>query len=293
MSNASAAFLAPGPRDQDPLLEDLKNLVRQHAHAHPRHAQVALGPSQVGHPCARNVISGLLAGKEHEVNPQFDPLPSYVGVAGHRAMEDAAALDNQRLYHDERCTIVETGLGGRRIGRWLAETKVTVREGLSGTCDLYDTWTNTVIDYKFPGTTTMTEYRKNGPTPLYKIQAHLYGRGYRNAGYPVERVGIWFLPRGGLLSTSLLWTEPYSDETVNDVLAKLDSMIVLMDELQLDSHPERLALVPINPYKCTWCPFFDVTGKHTATNPYACVGGSDYLPTITNHSGMAPITGDV
>lgn len=278
MPNASAGFLAPGPRDPHPLLEDLKNLVRQHAHAHPRHAQVALGPSQVGHPCARNVISGLLAGKEHEVNPQFDPLPSYIGVAAHKAMEEAARIDNERHATDG------VKPPDRWPDRWLSETKVHIREGLSGTCDLYDTWTNTVIDYKFPGTTTMTEYRKNGPTPLYRIQAHLYGRGYKNAGHPVENVGIWFLPRGGLLSTSLLWTEPYSDQVVNHVLAKLDSMIILMDELDLEHHPERLALVPTHPYKCGWCPFYDVTGKHVATNPYACVGGPDYLPAITNRT---------
>jgi hypothetical protein len=205
-------------------------------------------------------------------------------------MEDAAALDNQRLEEQwERERHEPMPVGGMHVPRWLAETKVHVREGLSGTCDLYDTWTNTVIDYKFPGTTTMTEYRKHGPTPLYRIQAHLYGRGYINAGYPVETVGIWFLPRSGLLSTSLLWTEPYSDDVVNDTLAKLDSMIVLMDELELDKHPDRLALIPTTPYKCTWCPFFDVTGKHVATNPYACVGDADYLPTLTDHSGMTPI----
>lgn len=267
-ANMSKDFLAPGPRDPHPLLESLKEVVRAHAHSHPRHAQVALGPSQIGHPCARNVISGLLAGKEDAVNPQFDVLPSYIGVAAHTAMEKAFEMENERL--------------GRE--RWLTERKVCVREGLSGTCDLYDTDTATVIDFKFPGTTTMTEYRKNGPTLLYAIQVALYGRGYRNAGHPVENVGIWFLPRGGLLSTSLLWTEPYSDQVVNDVLAKLDSMIILMDELDLEHHPERLALVPTHPYKCGWCPFYDVTGKHAGTNPYACVGGPDYQPAITNRT---------
>lgn len=280
-ANVSETFFAPSPRDPDPLLADLKTMVKNHAHSHPRHAQVALGPSQVGHPCARNVITGLLADDKHTVNPQFDVLPSYVGVAAHRAMQDAADYDNKQLKHFN-----DVPAFGKPLPRWLAERKVTVREGLSGTCDLYDTWTHTVIDYKFPGTTKMAEYRKHGPTPLYRTQAHLYGRGYRNEGYDVKRVGIWFLPRGGLLSTSLLWTEPYSDDIVETTLAKLDSLIILMDELDLEHHPERLAAIPTTPYECSWCPYFAANPARHQDNPYACPGGPDFQPTITNHSGM-------
>ena len=84
--------------------------------------------------------------------------------------------------------------------------------------------------------------------------------------------------------------EPYSDDLVNDVLAKLDSLIVLMDELDLERCPDRLAMIPTHPYECSWCPYFDVTGKH-AVNPYACPGGPDWQPKITDHSGMTPPIG--
>ena len=252
--NDSASFLQPGPRDTDPLLDVLKTVVRQHASSHPRSNQVQLGPSQIGHPCSRNLIQGMIGGNEQAINPKFDVLPSYVGTAAHKAMEEALALDNQRL--------------GRE--RWLSERKVTVQQGLSGTCDCYDTDTNTVLDWKFPGTTAMNEYRRNGPSIIYKIQAHMYGRGYRNAGYPVERVGIWFLPRGGLLSTSILWTEPYDDDLVTETLDKVNGLIVLMDELELEQNPERLSWIPTTPYACQWCPYFAVT---PSTNPYACPGG--------------------
>jgi hypothetical protein len=263
-------FFEQNEYDDDPLMDELKDLIRNHSHAHPRHAQVHLGPSQVGHPCARNVITGLLAGQSEvsrRVNAQFDVLPSYIGVAAHKAMEEACELDNVRL--------------GRE--RWISERKVHVRQDLSGTCDLYDRDTYTVIDFKFPGTTQMSEYRKHGPTPLYKAQAHLYGAGYINAGYPVERVGIWMVPRSGLLSTSLLWLRPYRQDVVDEVCTKLDRMIIVMDELDLEHHPERLALVPITPHECSWCPYYTVI---PSTNPFACEGDTS-LPKLRSSRAKA------
>jgi hypothetical protein len=263
----SKDYLARSDRDPEPLLEDLKQMVRDHANSHPRSRQVQLGPSQVGHPCARNVISGLLAHPEHRCNPNFDPLPSYVGVASHKQIEEAAHYANKLL--------------GRE--RWIAERKVVVREGLSGTCDLYDKDTATVIDHKFPGATKMTEYRKKlandeAPSPLYRVQAHLYGRGYLNMGYPVERVAIYLLPRSGLLATSKLWHESYSEEIVNDTISKMDSMIVLMDELQLEANPRNLQYIPTTPYECSWCPYFTVNPLILQDNPFSCPGGEEYRP---------------
>lgn len=301
MGNDSETFLEANSRDPDPLLEDLKSMVKAHSASHPRHAQVALGPSQVGHPCARNVIQGMLAGNEEVINPQFDCLPSYVGVAGHRHLEDAVRLDNEQYRqafnaeHNVRNLDPDTLMHTLDTyqPRWFSERKVTVREGLSGTCDLYDSHTDTVIDFKFPGTTKMSEYRRRDkagqpPSILYQIQAHLYGKGYRNEGYDVKRVGIWMLPRAGLLSTSLLWMEDYNEGLVQQQLSRLDDMMVLMHDMDLERQPERLALIPITPYDCGWCPFFTTNPARMQDNPYACAGGEDYQPTISNHSGMTP-----
>lgn len=338
MSNVSEDFFAPSPRDPDPLLEDLKQMLRRHANSHPRHNQKAMGPSEVGHPCGRHLV-GRMIGRE-SINPQFDPLASYIGVASHRAMEDAAALDNDRLISDyrdwedrrddigkatgepPRCTLLDVtktpgrirldgstccGGGGNEghewncsvikvkgeipIGRWLPERRVTVREGLSGTCDLYDTWTDTVIDYKFPGTSRMTMYRKSGPSIIYRIQAHMYGRGYQRDGFPVKRVGIWFLPRAGMLSTSLLWTEPYDEDLVERELQRLDNLVLLADELDIERQPERLAWVPKTPYDCQFCDFFTVSKDHS--DPAACAGGDEYQPKTTAGSGMTPPRGRI
>lgn len=276
MTNPSEEFFAVSERDHESaLLTDLKAMVRRHAYSHPRSQQIALGPSQIGHPCARNVISGIIGSGGSSINPQGDPLPSYIGTAAHKAMEEAAKLDNTRR-------LIEGS-----TERWIPERKVDVTEGLSGTCDLYDIDTDTVIDYKFPGTTKMAQYRKEGPSVLYRVQAHLYGKGYLNAGYPVKRVGIWFLPRSGYLSSSKLWIEDYSEDLVQEQLSRWWSLILLLDELRIEDDPKRLALIPITPYECHWCPWFSVVSGED--NPFACAGGVEYQPKISDHSGMRPV----
>lgn len=262
-----AEFLTSGAALPDPLLADLKAVVHQHATSHPRHLQARLGPSEIGHPCLRKLAQGLLYGGEHgvtsdgpapRINPPGDPLPSYIGVAAHAKLEDAVALDNSRLE--------AKGMPPR----WISERKVTIRPDLSGTCDLYDMWTHTVIDFKLPGTTAMTLYRKEGPSPEYRTQAHLYGAGYIREGYPVERVGIWFLPRAGQLATSYLWTEPYDAGIVDTALSRIDLAVAMIDDLRVDEHPERLALIPRTPHHCSWCPYWSPV-EHPS--PVACPGG--------------------
>ncbi|AEL19704.1 exonuclease [Mycobacterium phage Larva] len=284
MTNGTAAFLGLTPdapeRDRPPtdeqrintdLLNDLKAVLRRHYFNTPRNMQKALGPSEVGHPCARRIAGGLL--QLERVNPEGDPLPSWVGTAGHSRFELAIEEENARLirqaqeFPGTRCTVHD----GVPIGRWFSERRVTVREGLSGTCDLFDTWTGTVVDLKFPGTTKFAEYKKRGPSTVYRSQAHLYGRGYRNQGFDVKRVAIWFLPRGGQLSASFAWSEPYSDEIVDGVLAKLDQIAIAMDELRIDGHPERINLFPTVSDDCQYCPFFTPRAGHPAV--HACRGG--------------------
>lgn len=255
MSKASEDFLAARADDPDPQLLDLKAMLRQHANSHPRHLQIQLGPSEVGHPCSRKLAQGLLG--MPQINPPYDPLPSYIGVAAHSKMEDAARLDNELR-----------AARGEPI-RWIPEQRVTIREDLSGTCDLYDIECATVIDYKFPGTTAMTEYRKNGPSRTYKVQAHLYGAGYRRLGLPVHQVGIWFLPRGGQLANSVLWKEDYDQAIVDKTLEHIDNVMILAQDLDVENHPERWQYFPRTAQTCSYCPYFVVSKNDS---PCACPG---------------------
>ncbi|AZG43477.1 hypothetical protein [Gordonia insulae] len=234
----------------DPLLDDLKQLIIDGSAGEERSQQRDLGPSEVGHPCLRKLALGLIHAPK--VNVYDDPLPSVVGTGAHAQLEEFARRANARL--------------GRT--RWLPETRVTIRQGLAGTCDLVDLDSATVIDWKFPGQSKMSTYTNHGPSEQYRRQAHLYGRGMRNIGIPIERVGIAFMPRGGQMKHAHLWTEPYSDAVVDETLTRIDTAMALMWDLQVDDKPENWSLIPTKPVDCFVCPY----NRRSPDSPLQCDG---------------------
>lgn len=131
-----------------------------------------------------------------------------------------------------------------------------------------------------PGTSRMDTYRRQGPSETYRRQAHLYGRGWRNLGLPVEHVGICFLPRGGQLKHAHLWTEPYSDAVVDETLARIDTVTALIWDLQIGEHPERINDIPATPDGCWVCPY-----KSRHPGPFQCMGGKDSDTTVSAPQG--------
>jgi hypothetical protein len=186
-----------------------------------------------------------------ECNPSFDPLPSIVGTAAHTWMQSAAEHANKVL--------------GRQ--RWLIEHRVTVAPGLSGSCDLFDTDTGTVIDWKFPGATRFDMYKKH-MSPVYQGQSHLYGLGFENEGRQVNTVVVALLPRGGYLKGMHLWKEPYSRSLALECLSRREKVIGLCDDLQVEANPQGYQWIPIEPYDCRFCPFFRAEPR----SPYECGG---------------------
>lgn len=237
-------------------LDDLKNLIVDGAKEDDRSQQKALGPSEVGHPCLRKLAYGLL--QTPKSNSYGDPLPSVVGTGAHARMEEFAHRANRRL--------------GRT--RWLPEFKVTVREGLSGTCDLVDLDTMTAVDWKFPGTSGMAKYSSKGPSEQYRIQAHLYGRGLRNAGIAVEHVAIAFVPRGGQLRHAHLWTEPYDDSLVDKTLDDIDNVAALINGYEILDNLDRIEVIPVTPVDCWVCPWH----RAVPAGPHQCNGDKPLRP---------------
>ena len=101
----------PEPPPANPLRDELLGMINARYRATPRHRQVALGPSNIAHPCMRKIALGAMA--EPRTNPEFDPLASIIGTAMHSWLESAAQLANETL--------------GRE--RYLTETRVQVAAG--------------------------------------------------------------------------------------------------------------------------------------------------------------------
>jgi hypothetical protein len=185
-------------------------------------------------------------------NPEYDPLPSIFGVAMHTWLQAAAEYDNELL--------------GRR--RWITETRVEVTPGLSGSADLYDTDTDTVIDWKNLGYTSFVDKVKD-PGFTYKGQLQLYGKGFQNAGFDVKRVAIAILPRSGTLTKmSLDHLVPYDEAQANAIIARREAVIAMLHDFDIEDHPERYDWFPVAPSECVFCPWW----RPEARGPLQCSG---------------------
>lgn len=245
---SSSADLAPLPAEQttrgsDPALlgREYIGIIKTHVNAHPRSLQTQIGPSELGHACARRIAYKLLGQRERSQEPAWR---STIGTAVHAWLEEAFDADNlARLPH----------MGQER---WLVETRVTVGEvggiPISGSCDLYDRVTATVIDHKVVSPQKLRDYRASGPGQQYRTQAHLYGRGFAASGHPVDVVMIAFLPRNGELADAHIWHEPYDEQVALDALYRAD---VLALAVEAAGH-EAIDHIPATSDYCGFCPYF-------------------------------------
>ena len=204
---------------------------------HPRSLQKAIGPSEIGADCMRRLAYKILGIDERPCAPNWK---ATIGTAVHAWLEGIFDVDD----------------GGSNIKRWYTETRVDVGEipglgHITGSCDLYDRMTGTVLDHKVVGPAQLRKYRVNGPSAQYRTQAHLYGRGWVRAGLPATHVAICFLPRNGELNEAYLWHEPYDEQVALDGLNRLAGVAALAARMGTDMLP----LMPTADQYCVTCPF--------------------------------------
>lgn len=228
------------PATQTPVKDRLQQVVRDRAANLPRTLQQAVGPSEIGDDCQRRLTYRLLG--LPGTNDNGDPWPSIVGTAVHAWLAEAFIADNERL--------------GRV--RWMVEQRVWLTDGLSGTCDLYDTDTHGVIDHKILGTTSMAKLKRGEIPDRYRTQVHLYGYGYERDGLAVDTVSLACFPRGGFLDGLHVWTEPYDRAVAEAALDRLGKLTTAAYVLHLDEADTPLwSLIPHQPGTgCAWCPMW-------------------------------------
>jgi hypothetical protein len=205
-----------------------------------RSQQTAIGPSEVGETCERQLSYKMLDWPESNTNR--DPIAAIIGTGFHMWMAEKFEARNVD-------------------GRYRIEERVTVREGytdaatLAGSADLFDRLTALNYDWKLVGTSSHDKYRRGGPGDKYRIQAHLYGLGQENAGQAPKRVVVVFVARYHELKVHV-WSEPYDRQVALDALARLDRIRERLMDLDPEANPERWHQIP-TPEKpnCRFCAF--------------------------------------
>jgi hypothetical protein len=227
------------PAQADPLGATLTSVIRAASDNAPRNRQVSIGPSEMGDECTRRLAYKSMG--TTETNTSSDPLPSIIGTATHAWLAAAFLADNANY----------------PIPRWLVEQKVHPDDAHPGSCDLYDTWTGGVIDWKVVGAAALKRHKLSGPSQRYVVQGHLYGLGFRRLGLWVNTVSLALLPRAGMLTGLTTWTTGYDESIALAALSRLGDIACLTYDLDLENHPERWAMVPAAPSSsCNYCPMF-------------------------------------
>ena len=203
-----------------------------------RSRQVAIGPSQIAVSCDRRLAYSLAgSGARADGRVKWAPL---MGTAVHALIADALVAENVRL--------------GRE--RWLVEQRVHPDATISGSCDAYDVDTDTVIDWKLVGPTTIDTARRKGPGAQYEGQIHLYGRGWQRAGRHPKWVRIVFLPRSVDFDDAFEWTAPYSRRAADAALERMYAIGEQMERLDVANVPANWEQIAAAPGRmCGWCPY--------------------------------------
>ena len=205
----------------------------------PRSGQVAIGPSEVGHPCTRRIAYKLLDwDKPNEM--QGGSWAAQVGTAIHAYLAE---------------------IFGKKEG-YLVEQRVNIRGNLAGTVDLYDTKNGVVLDWKTTGASKLAAYRKDGADPQHVIQVHLYAYGLAAQGADVKKVALAYLPTSGQLSDGYVDIRDYDENIALDAFKRLDTIHALLAQVDVEQNPEFWSQIPAKTSRlCAWCPYFKPFSK--------------------------------
>jgi hypothetical protein len=201
----------------------------------PRSRQPEVGASQVGQPCLRQLAY------KHQGYPRFnytDPMRLLTGIGIHLALA--------QIFAD----IAPAPRRGRNGGRFMVEYQVE-HYGVPGTLDLYDRGTATLIDWKTTSKKRMNEFAKTGPPVPYVVQAQIYAAGLINAGYPVKRIALAFLPYDGALESMWVWLSTPDPTVANEAIERFHEFRDT-DVREVPAKPDRY---------CGYCDFYNPQSK--------------------------------
>lgn len=182
-----------------------------------RSFQTQIGISEVGSDC-RKCVARKLAGRPKKPEGSWYP---FIGTAVHASLEEGfARFDDYKL-----------------------EGRIDVYEyktlKLGGSCDMFAYQDGVVNDWKVVGERALKEAAAGKIKNQYRIQAMLYGLGWKKKGFDVTHVALTFLPRDVDLSNAQVVMLRYDEQVALDALAALEIMIDAAEIIGWDAVIDR------------------------------------------------------
>lgn len=206
--------------------EWLRELIYEGSATMPRSQQRAIGMSEVGGECDREIaykLSGTTPVKFDD-----DPMVTIVGTGIHLVLADMfRRIDNGR-------------------GRWLIEKSVEY-QGIPGSADAYDRRKRLLIDWKSTAKSKIRRIAKDGPPRRYIVQSQLYAQALRQIGEDPQRIAIVYLARDGSLDDLFVWPLSVDKDIADAAVARMASIkksLEVKNAGSIDPKPSNL---------CGWC----------------------------------------
>jgi hypothetical protein len=180
------------------------------------------------------------------VNPGGDGWAAFVGTAIH------ASLEQMFMWADAG------------TGRFAVEQRLEFGHPIvpKGTADLLDRTLLMILDHKCQGRWSRNKLKTQGPSPTYKVQAHVYAHGARLRGEKIEKIAIVSWPRDeATLDDLYVHVEDYNPliakrafERVEKIGAEVEAKLNMNDPTLEDK--ARVAADFNVADDCRFCPFF-------------------------------------
>lgn len=242
---------------QDPTvaLKEARGIIEHGITHQPRSLQRTIGPSEIGTDCDHCLAAKLAGWEQTERSVPWLP---YIGTSVHAAIEDVF------IRHENQRNAQHTG--GLR---YLVEARTMVGhiggKEIWGSTDLVDLAAGMTVDWKIVGASTLTN-AKRGPTPVYRVQADLYAKGWNDAGHRIDHVAIAYLPRNAVsLDQAVWWTAPHDRTRAEAALERANTI-----------HTNLLALASISTEaRDTW-----ISAQPRAKGCWDCARFPDAPPAV-------------
>lgn len=209
-------------------LKEARQIIEHAITYQPRSLQKRIGPSEIGTPCDHCLAAKLAGWQQTERGVPWLP---YIGTSVHEKLEGVFGLHNVRR--------VEQG----KPMRYLMEHKTMVGQiggtDIWGSTDLVDLEAGMTVDWKIVGASTLKQAR-SGPTPVYRVQADLYAKGWNDAGIRIDHVSIAYLPRNAVsLDQAIWWTAPHDRSRAQAALDRANRLHANLTVLESISSEAR------------------------------------------------------
>lgn len=186
-----------------------------------RSHQKQIGISEVGSDC-RKCVARKLAQKPKSISGGWFP---FIGTAIHDALEK--------------------GFQARWPDEYDLEERLFVHQykdlTLGGSCDMAYLGDGMLIvnDWKIVGERALRDADKGKTKQQYRVQAMLYGYGWKQLGHNVTHVAISYLPRDKDLPEAQVALLRYDEQVALDALAELERMIDVAEMVGWDKVIEK------------------------------------------------------